>query len=158
MIESLSDIDEQLKTLGPLGAVIQSVIGGLQTSLHSLEIQNQKLTEELAEMRRMMFGQRSERVVPVEREVRRVMSENELTPEEKACLTPEEKQAKRRKKSRARSENERRRRKSEKEKLPVMEAHVPVLPEFLPDGMVLSDFRQMGYHSVIKRVEHVREL
>ena len=112
----------------------------------------------------MLFGSRSEKLPPIESEVRRVVEAEELTPEalgldEKA--TDDEVAAartkQRRKRGRASSEVARKRRKADLSKLPVLREEVSVRDEDLPEGMTRDDFGVVGTGTVVQRIEHVRE-
>ena len=81
------------------------VIAQLAASNAELTATIQKLTAEISELKRMLFGQSRERVVPAERELR----ERGKKPK----LTPEQRQARRREKHRAQ--------KKARESLPVEE-------------------------------------
>src|SRR5690606_26223630 len=135
----------------------------LLDSIEQLKAQN-------AELRRMLFGRRSEKMPSMESEVRRALDAEELlgpTPgelpttssaSEPVAEPPEEAEKRRRKRGRKRSESERQAARAErKRRLPVIAQQVPVTPDQLPAGYDLSDFRRVGDGTVVRRYEHVRE-
>ncbi|MEM6275241.1 MAG: hypothetical protein AAF735_08385 [Myxococcota bacterium] len=72
------------------------VIAQLAASNAKLTATTQKLTAEISELKRMLYGQSRERVIPIEREL--------VTHGKKPKLTPEQRQARRREKRRAQTE------------------------------------------------------
>jgi transposase len=147
----------------------------LLARLEQLREQQEQLTAQNAELRRMLFGPRSEKMPSMASEVRRALEADELigpvpTPGETVggdpppspTLSDEEKrrelEKKRRAAGRKRSEAERASARAErKRKLPVITETVHVTPEQLPEGYDLSDFRVVGPGSTVRRYEHVRE-
>ena len=129
----------------------------LQEQLKSLSVQN-------AELRRMLFGPKSEKMPSMASEVRRALDADELLGEpsdstgEASEPSPAEAETARRKSGRKRSEAERKKASAErKRKLPVVQERIAVNPEQLPEGYELSDFRKVGEGEIVRRVEHVRE-
>lgn len=145
--------------------LLRQALDDLTAMLTERDAQVAKLTEQialqreqLAEFQRMLFGQRAEKLPPIESEVRRRVEANELTVDGKPM--PEDKQARtteRRRKGRKKSEPERRRKRGLRKNLPVVRERVSVDPTRLPDGYRLEDFRTVGGGEVVRRVEHVRE-
>ncbi len=163
---ALPDDEAELEALiTKLDPMSQVVIKLLRKELAELKAMLAVRDEQLAEFQRMLFGKRSEKLPPIESAVRRAIEADELVPEDKPVATdPTEKKAqeaakrkKRRQKSRKKSEPARKLRRSLRKNLPVVHEQCTVLPEDLPEGYDMSDFRELGKGSVIKRVEHVRE-
>jgi len=117
----------------------------------------ERLREELAELKRMVFGRRSEKLPSLEGEVRRVIEADELTVEGEP-MPKEEKPRKREKRrvARKKSEPSRKKRRALKKNLPVVHESVEVDPCAFPAGMSRDDFREVG-SCTVRRIEHVRE-
>jgi transposase len=124
-----------------------------------------KLTAQLSKFEKMLFGRKSEKLPPIQSEVRRAVTAEELfgTGEngEPRKLTDEEVKDFRRKRGRAKSEPSRKKNRKLRENLPVLRERVLVKPENLPDGYRLEDFREVipagESKNIIQRIEHVRE-
>lgn len=144
--------------------------------LEELKDQQEQLKAQNAELRRMLFGPRSEKMPSMASEVRRALEADELigpvpTPgsattgsesPSSTVVSDEEKrrelEKKRREAGRKRSEAERKSARAErKRKLPVITETVHVTPEQLPEGYDINDFRVVGPGSTVRRYEHVRE-
>lgn len=159
--------DEELQALeSQLEPGMRLVISMLRETNQRLEATLEGLREELkaqraqnAELRRMLFGRKSEKMPSMEREVRRSLDAEELFPEDGSASPVEpDTESKRRQRGRKRSEKERALARAErKRKLPVIKERLLVSPEQLPEGYSLSDFRPVGKGKVVRRVEHVRE-
>lgn len=126
------------------------------------------LTEQIADLRDMLFGQKSEKMPSMASEVRRAVAEEELfgkkgaeaESETDSTTTEEEKKTRRRKRARAKSEPKRKAKRKLKKNLPVIHDKVEVTAEQLPDGYTLEDFREVGADAnsnTVRRVDHVRE-
>ena len=106
----------------------------------------------------MLFGRRSEKLPPIESEVRRVVEADELTVD--GDPMPEDEDAREKEKrrvARKKSETKRKKNRKLKKNLPVVHEQVDVDPSQLPEGMTLDDFREVGCADPVRRVEHVRE-
>ncbi len=116
------------------------------------------LSEQLAELQRMLFGKRSEKLPPIESEVRRAVEKDELTVEGKPMPDDdEERKRERRRKARKKSEPQRKKKRGLRKNLPVITERIDVDAEDLPEGTTGDDFRQIGDGEIVRRVEHVRE-
>ena len=157
-----ADLEALIKELDPTARVI---IRLFQKSMNELKAMLAVRDEQLAEFQRMLFGKRSEKLPRIESEVRRSIEKDELAPDTKApsndpkvqAAEKKAKRAKRRKIARKKSEPERKLRRKLRKNLPVVQERCIVLPENLPEGYSLSDFRELGQGGVIRRVDHVRE-
>lgn len=106
------------------------------------------LTEQIADLRHMLFGRKSEKMPSMESEVRRAVEEAELfgsdndeeNSEQDKETTEEDKQAVRRKQGRAKSEKKRKAKRKLKKKLPVVYEKIEVTEDQLPEGYKLDDF------------------
>ena len=117
-----------------------------------------RLTEQLEDLRRRLFGKRSERIPTVAEELRRRVEPDELTVDGTPMPPePEERNKEKRRKARRASEPERKRKRKLRKGLPVIEKECIVTPEQLPPGYSLDDFRVLGDDKTIERIEHVRE-
>jgi transposase len=123
-------------------------------------------TEQIAELRHMIFGRKSEKMPSMESEVRRKVAEEELFGDEEGqpsnddVESEEEKKAKRRKRARAKSETKRKSKRKLKKNLPVIREQVVVTADQLPEGYTLEDFREVAPNAdsnIVRRVDHVRE-
>jgi transposase len=151
----LKELDELEAQLDPTARL---VVKFLRASIAERDAEIARLRQQVAEFQRMLFGKRSEKLPPIESEVRRVIEADELTVEGKPM--PEEPAAKkreRRRKARKKSEPERTKKRKLRERLPVVHETVVVKPEDLPEGYDLSGFREVGDGEIVRRVEHVRE-
>jgi len=164
------ELDAQVAQLDPAARV---VVGIVRAMVAKLQVELQRLRDENADLKRMLFGRSSERLPRIQDEVRRSIEAEELfgdderdpgDPEPAKPQSDEERKelskaaAKaRRKRARKKSEPERRRRRKLRKDLPVLHEVVPVTPEQLPDGYSREDFRSLGEGEVLRRVDHVRE-
>ncbi len=163
--------DEELAALeAQLEPAVRIVIHLLRENNRTLLASIEQLKAQNAELRRMLFGRRSEKMPSMESEVRRSLDADELVgpvpgeptsadgPTEPATESREEAETRRRKQGRKRSEAERQAARAErKRRLPVITERVPVTADQLPPDYELSDFRVVGDGTVVRRYEHVRE-
>lgn len=162
-------IDELEDSLDPVARSMVVFLKGLiaerDAQLAAQTAQNTALTEQLArlseqlsELQRMLFGRRSEKLPPIQSEVRRVLEADELTVD--GDPMPEDEDARKKEKrrvARKKSETKRKKNRKLKKNLPVVHEQVDVEASQLPDGMTLEDFREVGCADPVRRVEHVRE-
>jgi transposase len=174
------DIAELEKQMAPavraLFAILRKTNEELTESNKSLTLSNKELTEEVskltsqvAKFQKMLFGRKSEKLPPIQSEVRRVVEAEELfgkegsnkSDSEQDRDSEEEARKQRRKRGRAKSEPKRKKNRTLRNNLPVVHEKVVVKADELPEGYSLEDFREVGKNSevkkVVKRIEHVRE-
>jgi transposase len=163
--------DEELEALeAQLDPALRIVIGLLRKNNKTLLESIEQLKAQNAELRRMLFGRRSEKMPSMASEVRRAIDADELlgpvpgTEQAEGPASPPaapdaaEEETKRRKRGRKRSEQERQTARAErKRKLPVLSERVAVAPDQLPPGYTMDDFRVVGEGTIVRRYEHVRE-
>jgi transposase len=148
--------------------LLTETVRQLEATLASLRDELKDQRTQNAELRRMLFGRKSEKMPPMNQQVRRSLDAEELFPsverDAEGAATPvaapsaPELEKKRRQQGRKRSEKERKRAKAARKlKLPVLRERIAVEAEQLPEGYTLSDFRPLGEGQVVRRVEHVRE-
>ena len=136
----------------------QRSLDEVKAALATRDAQNARLTEQIAEFQRMLFGSRSEKLPPIESEVRRIVEAEELTVDgDPMPDDPSAKVRERRRKGRKKSEPTRKKKRALRNDLPVVHERVDVAPGALPEGYTLGDFREVGEGETIRRVEHVRE-
>jgi len=175
----LNDIIELEKQLDPTARALVSMmrlsfealsakVEVLEKQLAEQRSQIEKKDAQIAELRRMLFGRKSEKIPPISSEVRRAVEADELfgnddedsgdeeSPQDEAERKQQRTTA-RRKRGRKKSEAARKQRRLSKKNLPVVHEQVSVTPEELPEGYSLEDFRKLGDGEVIRRLEHVRE-
>jgi transposase len=128
-----------------------------------------KLTAQVAKFQKMLFGRKSEKLPPIQSEVRRLVDAEELfgsdgdseSSEAEKSVTEEEAAKQRRKRGRAKSEPERKKKRKLRKNLPVIREQVLIKADDLPAGYTLDDFREVGKNSaaknIVRRIEHVRE-
>jgi len=124
-----------------------------------------KLTAQVAKFQKMLFGPKSEKLPPIQSEVRRAVEAEELFPPAQEGSPPDvvddaEAQKQRRIRGRAASEPKRKKNRKLRDNLPVIRERVLVRVEDIPEGYTLDDFREVGQNSgknIIRRIEHVRE-
>jgi len=152
-------LDEQIDELLPeLDPAARAIVLVMRKVLEDLTQQNKELREQLDTFRRMLFGPQSERLPPIESEVRRVVEEDELTLEgEPMPEEPKERTRQRRRKGREKSEAKRKKKRKLRKNLPVVHELVEVSPDALPEGYTIEDFRSLGEGDKVRRVEHVAE-
>ena len=138
--------------------ILRQALDELKQMVAARDEQVARQGEQLAELQRMLFGKRSEKLPPIESEVRRVVDKDELTVEGEPMPTDEDaKKHERRRKARKKSEPQRKKKRALRKNLPVITERVDVDAEDLPDGATLDDFRPVGDGEIVRRVEHVRE-
>lgn len=149
------DLDELESGLDPTARFI---VAYLRQENSELREQLANLTEQLDDLKRRLFGKRSERIPTVEEELRRRVEPNELTVDGTPMPSdPEERKKEKRRKARKASEPERKRKRMLRKGLPTIETEHAVTPEQLPEGYTLDDFRVLGDGKTLERIEHVRE-
>jgi transposase len=173
-VPALDDILELEKRLDPAARALVSM---MRAAFEELSKQLAELRELLAkkeaqneELRRMLFGRKSEKVPPIATEVRRAVEAEEYFGQDEdgdGAESPSSEQEEqereqqlrtaRRKRGRNKSEKARAERRLAKKKLPVVHEQVTVSPEQLPEGYTIEDFRKLGEGEVIRRLDHVRE-
>jgi transposase len=163
------DIDELEKQLDPAIRAVFSLLrkanDDLTASNKALTVEVAKLTSQVAKFQKMLFGPKSEKLPPIQSEIRRAVEAEELfaqTGEGEQQAAIDEKEAKKRRRIRGRAESEPKRKKNRKlrENLPVIRERVLIKAENIPEGYNLDDFREVGQNSetnIIRRIEHVRE-
>jgi transposase len=138
--------------------MLRTHLDELKQTLAQRDAELARLTEQVAQFQRMLFGKRSEKMPPIESEVRRVVSADELTVEGRPMPTePDARSHERRRNARKKSEPARSHKRALRKNLPVVHERVKVSAEQLPNGYTEDDFREIGDGDVIQRVEHVRE-
>lgn len=116
------------------------------------------LTEQVADLKRRLFGNRSEKLPTVKEELRRRVERDELTVDGTPMPTEPEARAKeKRRKSRKSGESERQRKRGLRKDIPVVLEDKSITAEQLPDGYTLDDFRKLGDGKLVGRIEHIRE-
>lgn len=156
------DLDELEAALDPTARyvikVMRQSIDDLKGMLVERDQQLARLTEQLDEMKRMLFGKRSEKLPPMASEVRRVVEADELTVDgDPMPAADEDRKREQRRRARKKSEPSRKKKRGLRKNLPVIKETVTVTPAQLPEGMSLEDFRPVGEGEIIRRIEHVRE-
>ena len=153
------DLPDDLEQLeAQLDPAARYVVKILRQALDELKQMVAARDEQLAELQRMLFGKRSEKLPPIESEVRRVLNKDELTVEGKPMPADDDaKKHERRRKARKKSEPQRKKKRALRKNLPVITERIDVAAEDLPDGATLDDFRPVGDGEIVRRVEHVRE-
>lgn len=171
---TLDDIDyEELeKQLDPTTRIIFGLLRKSNEELLAINKtqaeQISNLSDQIAELRHMLFGRKSERMPSMESEVRRAVEESELFDSNEAegnasltkTMTDEEKKSRRRKRARAKSEKTRKEKRKLKKNLPVIHEKIDVTEDQLPNGYTLEDFREVGpdtESNIIRRIDHIRE-
>jgi len=189
---SLDDIDfEELeKHLDPATRMVvallrksnEQLLAANKTQSEHLSKQSEQishLTDQIEDLRTMLFGRKSEKMPSMKSEVRRAVTEEELFPpgspeaslsdeeekkEEKSNAEKkeedEEKKKIKRNAARKKSEPARKAKRKLKKNLPVVEEVVQVAEGQLPEGYTLADFREVakdGKANTVTRVDHVRE-
>ena len=166
------DFDDLEKQLDPGTRMVVALLRKANEELlainKSQSEQISNLTEQIADLRHMLFGKKSEKMPSMASEVRRAVEEEELfgsdnpetKPETDSAATEEEKKTRRRKRARAKSEPKRKAKRKLKKNLPVIHDKVEVTADQIPEGYALEDFREVGADAssnIVRRVDHVRE-
>lgn len=148
-------LDELESGLDPTARYI---VAYLRKENGELREQIDRLTEQVAELTRRLFGRRSEKIPTVHEEIRREVEPGELTVDGDPMPTePEALAHEKRRKARQESEPARQSGRLRKRTLPVVVETREVEAESLPEGYALEDFRPLGDGKVVERYEHVRE-
>jgi transposase len=171
--EDIAALEKQLEpAVRAVFVVLRKTNEELTESNKALTEEVSRLTAQVAKFQKMLFGRKSEKLPPIQSEVRRVVEAEELfgqdgvgeSDAEKESGTDEaaeEEKKRRRKCGRAKSEPERKKNRKLRENLPVIHERVLVKVEDLPEGYTLDDFREVGPNgeakNIIRRIEHVRE-
>lgn len=169
---STRDILEQLRTQldGPNRVLLEILVQRAEEAeVRSAELSAQlsKVLDELAALRRELFGRRSERggrVEPVQSEVRRAATAAEVEritqqlaeAENRATPTDDDRKKAKNKEARARSNPARDARAKQRRKLPVTAEYVRVAEAQLPAGISLDEFVSFGATDTVVRYEYVR--
>lgn len=138
--------------------MMRTHLGELKAMLAARDAELARLTDQVAQFQRLLFGKRSEKLPPIESEVRRAVQAHELTvegtpmPREEPALGHE-----RRRVARKKSEPARKKKRALRKDLPVVHERVEIQATQLPEGCTLEDFRELSDGETIERVEHVRE-
>ncbi len=162
------DIAELEAQLDPAARV---VIAYIRQSHENLEQKISQLMAENAELKRLLFGRKSEKMPSIRTEVRRTIEAEEFAAsiaeqearlaaqEEAAPLPPDEAELKKARQLRAReaSKPKRAERRGLRQNLPVVTERILVKPEQIPAGYTAKDFSPLGEGDVIRRIDHVRE-
>ncbi len=165
-MELPDNIDELEAQLDPAARVVVSILrSNLEEQSKAAEEQRksssqlletiEQLRADNAELRRLLFGKKREKLPTIASEVRRVVEAEEVLGSSGEAEPAGESSV--RSRGRRRSEPKRKARRKLRKKLPVVHERVEVLPENLPEGYTREDFRQVGEGEVVRRVEHVRE-
>ena len=164
--EDLDELEAKLDlTARFVVAMLREQISELRKQLESSTEQNRlqteqiaRLTEQLLDMKRRLFGNRSEKLQTVGEQLRQRIDPDELTVDGTPMPTEPEARAKeKRRKARKAGEAERQRKRVLRKGIPVVVEHKTVTPDQLPDGYTQEDFRKLGEGKTLQRVEHVRE-
>ncbi len=136
------ELDELEAQLDPAARAVlellRETVDDLKRMLSERDKEVARLSEQLAEFQRLLFGKRSERLPPIETEVRRVVEADELTVEGKPMPEePKARQRERRRKARKKSEPERKKKRGLRKNLPVVHERIEVTAEQLPEGYSL---------------------
>jgi hypothetical protein len=137
------DLDALEAQLDPAARYVVKLLRTSLTEMKAMlaerDAQNQRLTEQLEEMKRMLFGKRSEKLPPIEGEVRRAVEADELTLDGEPMPEDDERRKKeRRRKARKKSEPARKAKRKLRKNLPVLHEQVHVDPADLPEGYLLK--------------------
>ena len=166
---TLEDLEKLEETLDPTARMVIAFLkehnAQLCKQLESSTEQNRLLTEQIArlseqlqDMTRRLFGNRSEKLQTVSEQLRHRIDPDELTVDGTPMPTEPEARAKqKRRKARKAAETERQRKRGLRKNIPIVVEHKTVSPNQLPQGYTLEDFRKLGEGKTLQRVEHVRE-
>ena len=166
---AFEDIDGLAASLDPTARTIIAFLKKLlnerdqQIALQTQQLAAQtrqlaKITEQLGEFQRLLFGRRSEKLPPIDSEVRRVVEADELTVEgEPMPVEPTARSHERRRVARKKSEAARQKKRKLKKHLPVIHERISIEPSDFPQGMSIEDFREIRCTEPVRRIEHVRE-
>lgn len=163
--EDIAKLEEQLD---PTAQVVVAMLKGM---IEELQKSNDELREQIADLRQMLFGRKSEKIPSIESEVRRAVEQQELFGDDwsvsesddeavdcqEAERITEQRTTKRRQRGRRKSEKQRQTNRLLKKNLPVLTEQISVTPDKLPDGYSIEDFRSVGEGKTIVRFDHVKE-
>ena len=134
---TLADLDELEATLDPTARIIIAFLREHNTQLSkqldlSIE-QIERLTEQLQDFKRRLFGNRSEKLQTVNEQLRHRIDPNELTVDGTPMPTEPEARAKeKRRKARKAGESERQRKRTLRKNIPIVVEHKTVVPSNFP--------------------------
>lgn len=115
-----------------------------------------KLTAQVENLRRMLFGPRSERMPTMDEELRRHGPQPEVTVDGNPMPKDEKKRKKElRRHSRRNSEPKREANKKARKDLPAHDIEVSVCTQQLPEGMTRDNFRVVGDGTIFERVDYI---
>ena len=139
--------------------LLRAQLDELKAILRARDETNALLVEQLDDLRRRLFGRRSEKLPPIRTAVRKLDEDDERTVE--GAPMPEDEAARayeRRRVARKKSEPERKKKRvARKKSLPIVKERVEVAAAQIPEGMTREDFREVSDGDVVRRIEHVRE-
>lgn len=146
------EIDELMASLPPEAQVVLAVLRE-QNAKQSEQIE--RLTQQLEKLQQMLFGRRSEKMPPIEQELRRAelperTVDDTPMPTDEAKRNKELRRHQRKKSAEKRIENRKRRK-----AMPVFDIPIEVRDDQLPEGLLRKDFREVGTGTVIERIEHI---
>lgn len=147
--------------------VVVEQVAALRAQNELLREQQAKLSAEVAELRQVLYGARSERgdrVEPVQNEVRRAATAAQVErlarqiarEANRSTPTEADRTTARRRLGRKKSEPERERARQGRSHLPVVHEERLVPDTQLPDGMTRADFVRLGKGETVQRIEFVR--
>ncbi len=143
----LPDIDELTEGLEPSAAAVVKVVYGafhqLEKILDDLREQMERTQNENAELKRMLFGQKSERVVMPS-------AKREAAKKAKAAESDEQKVARK-----AATQKKRKAKKATRKALPVVEERIEIRSEALCCEHCEGAFRDLGEGLVTEQIEHI---
>ena len=167
MRDSFEKLNEQLAELREQIAQLRQERDQISKERDQISQERDGLKAQVDQYRQMLFGRSSEKMPPIQDEVRRIVEEDELfgnqndtdevSEKPPASETKEERQKRRRKTGRKRSKKARKRNRLAKKNLPIRHETIVVTEDQLPEDYCLDDFRQLGDGEVIRRLEHVKE-
>lgn len=115
----------------------------------------EKLTAQIENLQRMLFGRRSERMPTVDEELRS-KDQPEVTVDGDPMPKDEAKRAhEKRRHARRNSEKKRKANKEARQELPTHDVEVSVRAEQLPEGMSRDDFRVVGSGTICERIDYI---
>jgi transposase len=156
----LEQIDALLEQLPPEVKLVALMLREI-TKQQSEQLAKQteviaKLTAQVANLQRMLFGPRSERMPTIDEELRRTRPQPEVTVDGDPMPTDEEERKRElRRHSRRKSEPQREANKQTRKELPTHDIEVDVHPLQLPRGMTRDDFRVVGEGTVVERIDYI---
>ena len=168
--DDIATLEKQLDpAVRAVFALLRKTNEELTQSNKALTEEVSKLTAQVAKFQKMLFGRKSEKLPPIQSEVRRVVDAEELfgsdgdsaSSEEEKSANAEDAEKQRRIRGRAQSEPKRKKNRKLRKNLPVIREQVLIKADDLPAGYTLDDFREVGKNgdtkNIVRRIEHVRE-